>query len=72
MDEKWNDQSKIKKIRMNFQSLIMQVLKLRIISFLQLEDIFNKFKDNKWKSTISQRVYTQDVTVVYSAFEWII
>jgi len=47
------------------------VFKPRIVSFLQLEEKFNKLKDNNLKRTISPRVYTQDAIVGWSLFGWI-
>ena len=47
----------------SFQSIVMQVPKPRIVSFLQLEDKFSKLKDNNLKSIVSPRDYNQDRTV---------
>ena len=50
--------ARLKRTKKSFQSLFMQVPKPRIVSFVELEDIFNKLKDNNLKSTMSTRVYT--------------
>ena len=60
-----------KRTKKPFKSLVMQVPKPRIISFVQLEDKFSKLKDNNLKSTMNQRVYTQDATMCWSLFGWI-
>ena len=50
--------ARLKRTKKFFQSLVMQVSKQKIISFVELEDKFNKFKDKNLKNTISPRVYT--------------
>jgi len=57
-----------KRTKKYFQNLVMQVSKPIIVSFLQLEDKFSKLKDNNLKSTMSPRVYTQDVALGWSLF----
>lgn len=54
-----------KRIKKNFQSLVIQVPKLRIVSFQQPEDKFNKLKDN------NPCAYTQYPTIGWSLFGWI-
>jgi len=58
----------IKKI---FQSLVMKVPEPTFVLFIELEDKFNKLKDNNLKSTMNPRVYTQNANVRWSLFEWI-
>ena len=41
----------------------MQEPKPRIVSFVELEDKLSKLKDNKLKSIMSPRVYTQDASM---------
>ena len=53
----------LKRTRKSFQSLVMQVPKPRIVSFVELEDKSSKLKDNNLKSTMSPRVYTQDASM---------
>ena len=57
-----------KRTKKSLQSLVMQVPKQRIVSFVELEDKFSKLKDNNLKSTMSPRVYTQDVALGWSLF----
>ena len=60
-----------KRTKKPFQSLVMQVPKPRIVSFVELEDKFSKLKDNNLKSTMSPRVYTQYASMGESLFGWI-
>jgi len=52
-----------KRTKKSFQSLVMQVSKSRIVSFVELEDKFSKLKDINLKSIMSPRVYTQDASI---------
>jgi len=63
--------ARLKRTKKLFQSLVIQVPKPRIVSFVQLEDKFSKLKDNNLKSSMSPRVYTQDATMGWSLFGWI-
>ena len=55
--------ARLKRTKKFFQSLVMQVSKQKIISFVELEDKFSKLKYNNLKSTMSLRVYTQDASI---------
>jgi len=60
-----------KRTKKPFQSLVMQVPKPRVVSFVELEDKFRKLKDNNFKSTMSPRVHTQDASKGWSLFGWV-
>ena len=62
--------TRIKRIKKTFQSLVMQMSKSRIVSFLEFEEKFNKLKDYNLKNTTSPRVYIQDVAVGWNIFGW--
>ena len=63
---------RLKRTKKSFQSLVMQVPKPIILLFVQLEDKFNKLKDNNLNSTMRPKVYTHDVIMGWSLFGWII